>query len=267
MDLVVLKGETLLGTMFKQISWSNRWFSLLKCELFILGHYCNGILRTKGCRSGFLCAQPAPGCPRLCQTCCSSEHLSSTAWFQDWLLSSFPSQMDVVRETEKLEEFPIIKPHIYWQFPCQKLVFWGAAQLFAASASPAHLQPFSRWVDITVVYHLPFYLILFYHQSFPTIFWPSHLLPSCSFFLSPSQGSALCPAAHLSASAPSHWQQCAPWPCSVLPPHPSPLPSGISPCHPSGECFTQVSSISSSFKFLTGNSLRLFIEDILEPEI
>lgn len=32
-DFIILKGKASLGTVFKQISWGNGWFSSLRCEL------------------------------------------------------------------------------------------------------------------------------------------------------------------------------------------------------------------------------------------
>lgn len=103
-----------------------------------------------------------------------------------------------------------LNPIFYWQFPCWNLVFCEVAQQFPILASWPLLSSIPSPDGFVSQLFATFLFILAHkcQQSFLIISWLSHLLPSWSFLSSPLQGSAQCPAAHLSAFAPSRWQQC-----------------------------------------------------------
>lgn len=190
-------------------------FHYWNVSFFILGHYCKGILRTKGCSLIPLHAA-FPWCPWLFLWA-----LWLHSCFQDWLLSFIPAQRDTVMKFFQCFCFPITNPTMYWQFLCRRLMIWGAAQQFPIPATQLLSSVPSPDRFTSQVHYLPFTLARWCHRSFLIVSWLSHLLPSCSYSLSPSQGSAQCPV---------HWHSLPPAGravpgllCSTLPQHPSSL--------------------------------------------
>lgn len=126
----------------------------------------------KGCSSWFLCVQPPPGRPWLCQTRYSSEHSGSAALFQDWTLSSSCSQMDAVMKFFHFFCFPVPKPHLLLTVSLPKAHVLGSSAAVSCSCFLASAQQlrFTRWVSHHCCLPPSF---SFWHTNAVSLFWSS----------------------------------------------------------------------------------------------
>ena len=180
-------------------------------SFFILRPYCNGILRTKVAVLDSSACSFLPGVLGCARHALPLRALALQPGFRPDLPPSSPPRWMLLWNSSSFSVSLLLNPTFYWQFPCQSLVFWGAAQLFPIPASWPLLSSVPSPDGFTSLLFATFLFILAHQccQSFLIVSWLSLLLPSWSSSSSPLQGSAQCPAAHLSAFAPSCWQQCA----------------------------------------------------------
>lgn len=114
------------------------------------------------------CARPTiPLSTLALQPCFRTEPCLPPAprWMLLWSSSSFSVSLSP-------------NPTFYWQFPCQRLMFWGAAQPFPVPASWPLLSNFASpgGFHITVVCPLPFH----FGTPMPSVFSDHLLAPSPS---------------------------------------------------------------------------------------